>query len=295
MNVLDFSLAEVIFRVRLQSPSGPLALTDPFGIFLHHNGDSLPDATYEAFRTLLNPSSIAPSNQNGVFWENDFWRVRVTSGDTLAIEVRDASISAWRTVASMADDFSQGRLLLPPPPVTERTIRPFYHPQDRAVILGRFCHVKGVMMHASSVLVDGHVLVFAGMSGAGKTTLARLFRSHGATILNDERTLIHERNGTVRAGASPWHGEENQVNAATGPLGGIFFLKQAPSNRLRPLPLPEGLANMMTTAFVPVFIPDGTSRTLDNCMTILNAVQAYELCFTKGTEAMDLCRSVIHS
>lgn len=149
------------------------------------------------------------------------------------------------------------------------------------------------MMHSSCVLAEGKVLLFSGMSGAGKTTLARLWREQGATLLNDERNMLVPRKSQIRAGASPWHGEENQINPATGPLAAIFFLKQAPLNQLRPMPLSESLGRMMTTAFIPVYMPEGTSRTLDACAAILEKVPAYELSFTPDARAIDLCRSVL--
>ena len=149
------------------------------------------------------------------------------------------------------------------------------------------------MMHASSVLVDGKVMIFTGVSGAGKTTMARLWRSNGGTLLNDERSLIHPRQGSITAGASPWHGEDNEVNPGTGPLAGIFFLKQASENALRPMPVAESLPRMLTTSFIPVFIPGGPERTLDACATILEAVPAYELSFTPDARALDCCRTVL--
>ena len=159
------------------------------------------------------------------------------------------------------------------------------------MVLGRICHLGGIMLHASSVMVDGQVMIFAGVSGTGKTTMARLWRQHGGTILNDERTLVIPRRGKVAAGASPWHGEENQVNAATGPLAAIFFLKQAPENKLRSMPLEESLPRLLTTAFIPVFLSDGPGRTLDACTSILQSVSVYEMAFTPDVRALDACRA----
>lgn len=238
-------------------------------------------------------STTPPGEQAGIFWDNGIWRTRLAADNSLGIEFFDVKADAWCMAAKASPDFSTGKLLIPAPLDGTTSVHPLYHPQDRAMILGRICHIGGVMMHSSSVLVDGKVMVFTGVSGAGKTTMARLWRSHGGTILNDERTLIHNRGGTVLCGASPWHGEENQVNPATGPLSGIFFLKQAAENHLRLLPIEESIPRMLTTAFVPVFIPGGTPRTLDACVSILQTIPAYELSFTPDARALDLCRSVL--
>lgn len=290
MALLDFSFAGLFFRVTTHITTLPLRLPDEYAPFIGSARKHPPDAIYEA---RLVPSNISPPPAEKVFWDNGVWRTRLADHGGLEIDVFDVMSGGWRSSACMSPDFSTGELLIPEPGPGTTPIHPLYHPQDRAVILGRVCHVNGVMMHSSSILVDGKVLIFAGMSGAGKTTLARLWRTHGATILNDERTLIHIRAGVVQAGASPWHGEENQVHPATGPLAGIFFLKQAPCNRLHPLPLTASLPKMLTTAFIPVFTPAGPERTLDTCAAILQEVPSYELDFTPDVRALDLCRTVL--
>lgn len=290
MNVLDFSLAELFFRVT--APACPLSLVPPeeYALFMGNSANRSPDAIYE---TRLVPATPPSLPSEGLFWDNGIWRTRLTPGSDMDIDIFDIQLKGWRPAAQVSADFSTGRLLVPEPSSGTNSIRPLYHPQDRAVILGRLCHLDGVMIHSSSVLVDGKVLIFAGMSGAGKTTLARLWQANGAILLNDERNLIHGRKGSIRAGASPWHGEENRVNPATGPLAGIFFLNQAPSNRLHPLPLSESLPKLLTTAFIPVFMPEGPNRTLETCQAILEGVPAFGMDFTPDSRALDLCRAVL--
>lgn len=289
---MDFSFADVVFRVTTQLTSPPLRPPNEYAPFIRSAGNQPPDAIYE---TRLMPANSPPPAPEKVFWDNGVWRTRLADTGGLEIDCYDILSGKWRPSAQLSPDFATGELLVPEPAPGTASILPLYHPQDRAVILGRMCRLNGLMMHASSILVDGRVLVFAGMSGAGKTTLARLWRSHGATLLNDERTLIHKRAGSIRAGASPWHGEENQVSSETGPLAGIFFLKQASVNRLNPLPLTESLPRMMTTAYIPVFMPEGLRFTLDTCATLLQERPAYELEFTPDARALGLCRTVLHA
>ncbi len=283
-------MAEIIFRVTQPFSTLPLIPPAEYDPFIIPASALIPDAVYQP---RLVSNAISPCDTESIFWDNGIWRTRLYDENRLEIDIFDIQSGGWRQAARMAPDFSTGELLIPEPQFGTTVLRPLYHPQDRAVVLGRICHLGGVMMHSSSILVDGKVLIFAGMSGAGKTTLARLWRMHGATILNDERNLIHCKNGKAIAGASPWHGEENQVNPGTGPLAGIFFLNQASSNRLHPLPLAESLPKMLTTSFIPVFMPGGPARTLESCHAILEGVPAYGLDFTPDARALELCRSVI--
>lgn len=291
MNSIEFSLAALRFRIDADCRLPSMLPPDEYRLFMQELCAPAPHAVYDVRPAETRQPARTP---DGIIWDNGLWRTRhSSSGDTIDVDIHDVQVSAWRRSATLARDFSSGTLWISQPPADARSIRPLYHPQDRAVILGRLCHLGGVMMHASSVRIDGRILIFAGMSGAGKTTIARLWRAHGGILLNDERTLIHAGSGQTLAGASPWHGEENQVDPAVGPVAGIFFLNQAARNQLRPLPLSKSLPRMMTTAFVPVFIPDGPALTLAACHTILEAAPTFLMDFTPDSRALDLCRQVL--
>jgi len=266
-------------------------LPDEYALFLNPPGTDAPDALYQ-----VSPVGAEAISSDGgkIFWDNGLWRVRRFAAHRFDIEIHDAQMPGWRKAAEVEDDFAAGLFFPSPCSLRDGPLRPFHHPQDRAIVLGRFCHLRGVMIHSSCVWVDGKVLLFFGVSGAGKTTIARLWRSDGATILNDERNLIRVRGDAVWAGASPWHGEENKVNAATGPLAAAFFLKQSATNALRPMPPTESLTRLLTAAFIPVFVPDGPGKVLDACGTIAERVPSYELSFTPDKRALDLCRSVVN-
>ncbi|HHP7242918.1 MAG TPA: hypothetical protein ACFCUD_14680 [Cyclobacteriaceae bacterium] len=49
---------------------------------------------------------------------------------------------------------------------------------------------KQLVLHASSVLIDEKAVLFAGKSGAGKSTTAAAFRNKGFKVINDDISLI---------------------------------------------------------------------------------------------------------
>ena len=62
--------------------------------------------------------------------------------------------------------------------------------------LGIHLRLKGVVcLHASAVVVDGQVLVFAGQSGTGKSTLAATFTRRGYGLLTDDIVAITRAEG----------------------------------------------------------------------------------------------------
>jgi hypothetical protein len=52
-----------------------------------------------------------------------------------------------------------------------------------------------LVLHASAVAGDGHVLAFSGTSGAGKSTMAAAMAARGHTIVSDDMLVVKTRPG----------------------------------------------------------------------------------------------------
>jgi len=93
----------------------------------------------------------------------------------------------------------------------------------------------GFLVHAASALRSGQGYLFAGVSGAGKTTVARL-APPDATVLTDEISYIRRQEDGYRAYGTPFAGELARVGENVwAPLKGIYLLEKGKSNGTRPV------------------------------------------------------------
>jgi hypothetical protein len=106
--------------------------------------------------------------------------------------------------------------------------------------------------------------------------------------LSDDRIVVREIDGAFRAFGTPWPGTEAVVSADGARLGAIAFLHQAPETCLRRVALREALEQLLRTASVPWFDPEGASRCLGVCESVLSGVPLYELHFRKHAEVSDV-------
>src|SRR5208337_3527181 len=93
----------------------------------------------------------------------------------------------------------------------------------------------GFQVHASSAIRNHRAFLFAGVSGAGKTTTVRL-APPDAVILTDEISYVRRTKNGYCAYGTPFAGELARPGAnASAPVRRLCLLKQAPHNRLRPV------------------------------------------------------------
>jgi hypothetical protein len=94
-----------------------------------------------------------------------------------------------------------------------------------------FCGLCGLqgdtLLHTSAVILDDRAVAFCGLSGAGKTTIASLFRSR-ATIINDEINWGYLADGQPMLVNQAYYREAVHEHAAV-PLAAIYLLEQAAS------------------------------------------------------------------
>jgi len=112
----------------------------------------------------------------------------------------------------------------------------------------------GFLLHSASAIRNGKAFLFAGVSGAGKTTISRLAPAD-ATLLTDEISYVRKVNlprqdeGYVAFG-TPFTGELAKLGENTSaPVAALYLLAKGPENRIEPVPAADAgrelLANML--------------------------------------------------
>ncbi|MEH7546755.1 hypothetical protein [Neobacillus vireti] len=148
-------------------------------------------------------------------------------------------------------------------------------------------HNWGLLIHSSCVLENGKAHLFAGHSGAGKSTAAKLsFPRH---LLSDEASLVKITSNRVSVYNSPFRSEldagpfEGNVELAS-----IQILFQALQNKRVRLEKSDGLLHLMDKVF---FWPQSQDevKTIMKLMTqLVKQVPAYELHFQKNNTFWEL-------
>lgn len=196
----------------------------------------------------------------------------------------------YQTVV-LKKNFSSGDIYLNPQ-AKKLNIYPFQYPFDEIYFIHLFSLGVGILTHSCGINDQGRGLLFLGASGAGKSTMAKLWeKEKGVTILNDDRVLVRQWQGTPYIFGTPWYGKSQVCCADRAPLKGIYFLKKANKNCLKALSPAETAARIAATAFLPFWDKKGIEFALSFCVEIARKIPAWEIGFVPDKNIVDFVRS----
>lgn len=168
-------------------------------------------------------------------------------------------------------------------------LHPFGYPLDELFFIHRLSsQSEGVLLHACGLVNEqGQGLLFVGMSGAGKTTMARLWAGQPKIrILSDDRIIVRMINGQPWIYGTPWHGEGCYADPQSAPLHRIFVLRHAADNQILPLEPATAVAQLLARSFVPFHDPKAISFTMACLQDLIVRVPCQELGFVPDQTAV---------
>lgn len=144
-----------------------------------------------------------------------------------------------------------------------------------------------VLVHGSTVGVDGGAYLFAAPCGTGKSTHTRFWREwfgSRAVMVNDDKSFLQIRPSGVYACGSPWSGKHGLGTNTCLPLKGICFLRRGEENVIAPGKPEVCLAELRHQSFLPED-PQGREKALALVDSLSRRVPLWEMACTKDPEA----------
>jgi hypothetical protein len=149
----------------------------------------------------------------------------------------------------------------------------------------------GLILHASAIAARGRAWIFAGVSGAGKSTIASLLAGASPEIIKlaDELIIIKPaEQGAFAAHVTPFIGSQGLPHRASTPVAAVHFLVQARQHRRVPVARPDAVRELLRHVLVYVAEPETAGRVLAVASGLAGQVPCYGLEFENNARVMDV-------
>jgi hypothetical protein len=157
----------------------------------------------------------------------------------------------------------------------------------------------GFLLHSASAIRNGKAFLFAGVSGAGKTTISRL-APPDATLLTDEISYVRqvdasnhsdssEKSGGYVAFGTPFTGELAKVGENTSaPVAALYLLAQGPENRIEPVAVADAGRELLSNMLFFAEDQEMVHRAFQAACDFVGRVPVYRLTFVPDMRVWEL-------
>ena len=271
---LCLTIGDVTTRVVSRDPG--LAITAPDAVARFRSSSTSVDIVVGAQWSARLPLAGGPVR----FDSGGLWQLRDDGSRLSWIFTSPKFGSEPYKVAVFNHDFTAGEVHLnsscfdPTAP-----IYPLEYPLDELIVTNWLAHGRGVEMHACGVIdSNGDGYLFAGHSGAGKTTIASLWcQQPGVTVLSDDRIILRRQHDGIWMYGTPWHGDEALAVSARARVTRGFFLNHGTTNAVETMTPSRATASLMVRCFPPFYSRERLDFTLSLLEQVATVVPFAEL------------------
>lgn len=288
----SYSLNIAGYRIRFESmDDGPdLVPSERFHSYLSDEPDAdifikihsgpfrLPNDAEKVF----NASYVEEINGIQVKKSDKFWSVHkrhndlyITTSFPLSAEKKKAILKFSLTLAEW-DMWIEG---------AGQEADPMEYPAD-GLILYYITSIYGdIMIHASGVNNAGKGYIFSGISGRGKTTMAKLWDRSGAKVIHDDRLIIRNTGSSYIMHNTPLYKNDSPCASK---LDRLFLINHGEKNRIIPVRGAECVSLVVANCIQHNWNRKIIARLLGSVSRLCKSVPVAKLFFKPDRSIIDL-------
>jgi hypothetical protein len=163
-------------------------------------------------------------------------------------------------------------------------VDPLEYPLD-SLILYYLSVIHGdIMIHASGVNNVGHGYLFSGVSGKGKSTMAKLWQNSGARVIHDDRLILKKTASGYMMFNTPIYNNDEPNGS---PLNKIFLIEHGNANEMVPVRGAAAVSLIMANCIQHNWGSDIIARLMGSISIMCGTIPTVRLSFKPDWSVID--------
>ncbi len=191
-----------------------------------------------------------------------------TKDEIQQIAVLDETYSHWKVYSEISNN----------------TISPLKYPFGPIMMHYMTLKFDAVMMHASCAFDGKKGRMFSGFSGAGKSTMSKLWADAGNRIINDDRLIIRKIGNEYFVYNTPMYYQDIPKKS---PLNSVFLISHSPVNKINRIYGALAISKVIAFSIQNNFEKETIQNRLAFFADLCSKVQVFELGFVPDINVVD--------
>lgn len=282
MNNIFLNIAD--FKIKIQTEQGfTTVLETGWSPFISKITFDIADITINAYAGI--PENLL-NNTNPIFdASNDdlnFYSV-YREVDSLRFIIFDQENNkAIQQVAICSKNFTQWDVYSEP--ASANSLITLKYPLGPLVMYYLTVRFDAIMIHASGVFDGSKGRIFTGFSGAGKSTISRLWLQANNHIINDDRLIIRKQANGYFIYNTPMYYDDNPKKTT---IHSIFLISHAQKNTLRKIQGALAVTRVLAHCIQNNYNSNYINHHLNFLANLCSKTKVYELGFVPNQSVVD--------
>ncbi len=281
MNELVLKIADFTIKIFTRKPNIDFLISENYEPFKIKN-TGLPDISIELIpgfpdwfknsKELFKAEHEGSDNDSAYFWSiNQFV-------DHKIIFTSDPGFTKFPVLALVLTNKSKNwKMYLPEVAYLKSyKVDPFLYPMGPLIMYYITAFNNAVMIHGSGINYQSGGIVFSGVSGVGKSTMAEIWKNNGAEIINDDRLIVRKMDNQFYFYNTPMYYPDGPKK---GLLKKLFLIKHGQKNRANKLNTINAITKTMANCIHHGYDKSLINSLLETLGEICAELPVYELEF----------------
>ena len=249
-------------------------LEDGYLPFIQQQVNPENDIVIECFAgiptNLFRPEDLVFEAKNS---EQRFYSIYKINNELGFIIYNQQTRDEIQQIAILNNDFKHWKVYMEE---TDGKILPLKYPLGPIIMHYMTLKADAVMMHASCAFDGVKARIFSGFSGAGKSTMSKIWSEARNQIINDDRLIIRKQGDDYVVYNTPMYYQDIPKKAA---LSSVYLISHSPENKISKLNGAMAVSRMMAFSIQNNFDKQYIQSRLNFFSELCSKIPVYDLGF----------------